>query len=103
MIKKHNIFKKWILALGLFGAASCAFAGGGADVKLLKSPNDLSDQASLQRGAKLYVNYCQGCHSLQYVRYEQLGHYLGIKDSEGQIYKALLNDNTPLSSLTLQR
>ncbi|EXJ13834.1 ubiquinol cytochrome C oxidoreductase, cytochrome C1 subunit [Imhoffiella purpurea] len=39
---------------------------------------DLRDQASLQRGAKYYVNYCQGCHSLQYMRYNRLAKDLGI-------------------------
>ncbi len=37
----------------------------------LESANiDLTDHAAMQRGAKYFVNYCQGCHSLKYVRYE---------------------------------
>ncbi|MFD2112318.1 cytochrome c1 [Thiorhodococcus fuscus] len=39
---------------------------------------DLRDQASLQRGAKYFVNYCLGCHSLQYMRYNRLAEDLGI-------------------------
>lgn len=38
---------------------------------------DLSDEASLQRGANLYVNFCLGCHSLQYQRYERTADDLG--------------------------
>ena len=34
-------------------------------------PN-LHDKDSLQRGAKYFVNYCMGCHSLAYMRYERL-------------------------------
>ena len=32
---------------------------------------DLSNVPSLQNGFKVYVNYCLGCHSLQYQRYER--------------------------------
>ncbi len=39
---------------------------------------DLEDQASLQRGARTYMNYCLGCHSLQYQRYERTADDLGI-------------------------
>lgn len=39
---------------------------------------DLHDQASLQRGAKTYLNYCMGCHSLKYQRYLRTATDLGI-------------------------
>ena len=39
---------------------------------------DATNQASLQSGAKWYMNYCFGCHSLEYVRYERLATDLGI-------------------------
>ena len=39
---------------------------------------DLHDKASLQRGAKIYMNYCLGCHSLQYQRYQRTADDLGI-------------------------
>ena len=38
---------------------------------------DLTDTASLQRGAALYTNFCLGCHSLQYQRYERVATDLG--------------------------
>ena len=38
----------------------------------------LSDQASLQRGAKYFVSYCMGCHSMKYARYERTATDLGI-------------------------
>ena len=38
---------------------------------------DLDDTASLQRGANLYVNFCLGCHSLEYQRYERTADDLG--------------------------
>jgi ubiquinol-cytochrome c reductase cytochrome c1 subunit len=55
-----------------------------ATIPLKKVHNDLRDAASLQRGAQLFMNYCQGCHSLQYVRYSQLRDYLGIKLKDDQ-------------------
>ena len=36
---------------------------------------------SLQNGAKLYVNYCLGCHSMQYMRYNRLTE-LGLTDDQ---------------------
>jgi ubiquinol-cytochrome c reductase cytochrome b subunit len=39
---------------------------------------DLSDKASLQRGAKYFVNYCMGCHSAKFSRYERVADDLGI-------------------------
>jgi ubiquinol-cytochrome c reductase cytochrome b subunit len=33
---------------------------------------DAGDKASLQNGAKTYMNYCMGCHSLKYARYNRV-------------------------------
>ena len=55
-------------------------AGGG--MALLDANADLSDRASLQRGAKLFVNYCSGCHSLEFMRYDRLGRDLGLSDDQ---------------------
>ena len=41
---------------------------------------DPHDQASLQRGAALYMNYCMGCHSLKYSRYNRVAEDLGIPE-----------------------
>src|SRR6478735_2648533 len=43
---------------------------------------DLTDKASLQRGAALYMNYCSGCHSLNYQRYSRTAKDLGLTDEE---------------------
>jgi ubiquinol-cytochrome c reductase cytochrome c1 subunit len=42
---------------------------------------DIHDQASLQSGMQTYMNYCVGCHSLQYQRYKRTATDLGIPDS----------------------
>lgn len=76
--------KKWIALLTaaatglLFSAAALAASGG----PLLQAGNDLSDQASLQRGAQLYMNYCSGCHSLKFLRYQRMAEDLGLTEEE---------------------
>ena len=44
--------------------------------------NDVRNRASLQRGARNFMNYCSGCHSAQYVRYNRIAKDLGIPDAE---------------------
>jgi ubiquinol-cytochrome c reductase cytochrome c1 subunit len=44
--------------------------------------NDVSNVASLQRGARNFVNYCMGCHSAQYVRYNRLAADLRISEAD---------------------
>jgi ubiquinol-cytochrome c reductase cytochrome c1 subunit len=44
--------------------------------------NDVGNVASLQRGARNFVNYCMGCHSAKYVRYNRLGQDLGITEDQ---------------------
>ncbi|WP_341937807.1 ubiquinol-cytochrome c reductase [Marinimicrobium sp. C2-29] len=39
---------------------------------------DLSNEESLQRGAKYFVNYCMGCHSAKFSRFERVADDLGI-------------------------
>jgi ubiquinol-cytochrome c reductase cytochrome c1 subunit len=55
-------------------------AAGGGNVHLEDANIDLADKESLQRGAKYFVNYCMGCHSLQYMRYNRMGEDLGLDE-----------------------
>lgn len=66
-------------AAGLLVSASALAASGG---DLQQAGVDLTDQASLQRGAKLYMNYCAGCHSLKYLRYSRMAEDLGLTEEE---------------------
>ena len=68
-----------VFASGLLITFSAFAAGGGAT---LQAGNDLSDRASLQRGAQLYMNYCAGCHSLKYMRYSRMAEDLGLTEDE---------------------
>jgi ubiquinol-cytochrome c reductase cytochrome c1 subunit len=49
--------------------------------RLDRSPHEPNDLVSLQSGAKLYVNYCLGCHGAQYVRYNRLTE-LGLTEEQ---------------------
>lgn len=73
--------KRIIVCLSLALLPLTAFAAGG-DVHLDEANNNLANTASLQRGAKYYVNYCLGCHSLDYVRYNSLVDDLGITEEQ---------------------
>ena len=52
-------------------------------VKLDHAPIDPNNQASLQRGAKTFVNYCLNCHSAAYMRYNRLQD-IGLTDAQIQ-------------------
>jgi ubiquinol-cytochrome c reductase cytochrome c1 subunit len=65
-------------------ASSSAFAaeeaGGvaGSNWKAWHANTDVSNVASLQRGARNFASYCLGCHSLKYERWARLGQDLAI-------------------------
>jgi ubiquinol-cytochrome c reductase cytochrome c1 subunit len=49
-----------------------SFIFASEEVYLEKAPIDLSDQPSLQKGARTFINYCLNCHSAKYMRYNKL-------------------------------
>lgn len=61
--------------------------------KLFTSPIQPSELASLQRGAKYFMNYCSGCHSLHYMRYNRLGIDLKIDDKFNSTSQPRLKEN----------
>jgi ubiquinol-cytochrome c reductase cytochrome c1 subunit len=65
------------LALGI-GAVAQASTGG---IAWDKAPGKLDDTASLQNGAKLFVNYCLNCHSAAFMRFNRLQD-IGLTDQE---------------------
>lgn len=67
------------LGAGFLSAAVQAASGGYAPVS---ASGDLGDEASLQRGAKTFVNYCLSCHAASYMRYNRLGEDLGLTEEQ---------------------
>jgi len=49
-----------------------------------KAGNEVGNAASLQRGAANFVNYCMGCHSLKYMRYQRMADDLHISPEQLQ-------------------
>src|ERR671913_595802 len=81
--KKRIAFAMFALLAGAYANASEAPAG------VVKSArNDITNIASLQRGARNFVNYCMGCHSARYVRYSRLAADLGL--TEAQVIQNLM-------------
>jgi len=72
--------KKQLLVLLLVLAPAWAFAASGGGIHLDKANIDPTNTESLQRGARLFVNYCLSCHSAALMRYERMGKDLGISE-----------------------
>lgn len=88
-----NAIKK-LLALVLMAVPVMAIAA--TEVHLDQAPVDLNDQASLQRGAKLFTSKCLACHSAIYMRYNRLR---DIGMNEEQIKKDIaLPEDVQISS-----
>ena len=70
--------KKLLLILWLFPVMGLAAESG---YRLDRSPHEPTDLVSLQAGAKMFVNYCLGCHGAQYMRYQGLTE-LGLSEQQ---------------------
>lgn len=73
-----------LVALTCFAGAASASEGGAESWRHWQAENDINSTASLQRGARNFANYCLGCHSLQYMRYNRVGQDLGISEEQLQ-------------------
>ena len=67
------------LALASILLSFNVFAAG--DLHLDHANTDISDTASLQNGAKLFMNYCSGCHAIGFMRYNRIAKDLNLSDS----------------------
>ena len=75
-----NKLARVILAALLCAAAGVA-AAAEAGLRMPPAPVNRLDQESLQRGARNFVNYCMGCHSAKFMRYNRLAD-LGLTESQ---------------------
>ena len=78
---KFNKFVYALVAVAMMALSAGVQAAGGGGLHDSVG-NDVADTASLQRGVRNYVNYCMGCHSMQYVRYNSVGEDLGLTDEQ---------------------
>ena len=77
MLKRLTLIAALLLPCG----AVLADEGG---TELMHAGTDINNLQSLQRGARNFMNYCSGCHSLQYLRYNRMGEDLKIPLAELQ-------------------
>ena len=75
-MKRHIKIK---LALASTLLSFNVFAAG--DLHLDHANTDISDTDSLQNGAKLFMNYCSGCHAIGFMRYNRIAQDLNLSDS----------------------
>lgn len=76
---KMSVMKNLVIAAMAFAAAPVtAFAAGGHGPALEPMEVRLQDTRSLQSGARTFVNYCQSCHSANYMRYNRMAEDLDI-------------------------
>jgi len=73
------IIKILLLCLQLF-FWSQSFAAGSSGVELLDANVDIGRKNSLQRGAQTFFNYCSGCHSIQFMRYNRMASDIGLSE-----------------------
>jgi ubiquinol-cytochrome c reductase cytochrome c1 subunit len=71
-----------LIALAFLGSGAAGMAMGEEGAALPSSGADIKNVESLQRGARNFMNYCSGCHSLKYVRYNRMATDLNIPESE---------------------
>ena len=78
-MKNLTIVKSAAVALLLVSMfTGSVYAAGGHGAAVDKVHMNMSDKASLQNGAKLFVNYCLSCHSASYSRYNRVAEDLDI-------------------------
>jgi ubiquinol-cytochrome c reductase cytochrome c1 subunit len=77
---RYNVITR-LAIIGMCFVATQGFAAGGA-VHLEKAKIDPGNVSSLQRGARNFMNYCSGCHSAQYVRFNTIGKYLELSEEQ---------------------
>lgn len=73
------IFALFFSSLSLMSSQVLANAG---TIHLDPVEIDLSDKASLQRGAQTFVNYCLSCHAASYMRYNRMAKDIGLSDEQ---------------------
>ena len=77
MMRSASLIAAAMLIAAAGGSPNAAAAAASGWPMQAMQP-DLTDRPSLQRGLRLYANYCLGCHSLRFQRYERTADDLGL-------------------------
>ena len=80
-------FARVATAFALLLGAGAVLANEGGHVGWERSAdNEVANLPSLQRGARNFMAYCAGCHSLKFMRYSRLAEDLKIPDTQRDQY-----------------
>jgi ubiquinol-cytochrome c reductase cytochrome c1 subunit len=71
-----------LLLVLVFGGGAAFAAGGGHAGWERSADNEVGNLPSLQRGARNFMDYCSGCHSLKFVRYARVCTDLKIAEAQ---------------------
>lgn len=78
-MSRATMINKLALAAFALSLSGGAIAAGGHALPYTYEA-DVSNLPSVQRGAKTFMNYCSGCHSMQFMRYGRVAQDLGIPE-----------------------
>src|SRR5262249_17619014 len=73
-----TMIKSFVVVAALFAGVASAEEGAGLQVAGTRPSNIVS----VQSGARLFFNYCSGCHSLKYMSYSQLAEDLHLNKDD---------------------
>ena len=76
---KLNLTKLGLAAVLALGATAPALANEGG---MPPANTKVGNIPAVQRGARLYFNYCIGCHSLKYMMYSRMADDLGLSEDQ---------------------
>ena len=94
----RTMVRACVIALAMCAGPAVALAVTEGDYD--EPHNDVSDTQSLQRGARYFVNYCLGCHSAQYVRYNRVAEDLGISEDD-LLENLMFTGERPFDTMTI--
>src|SRR6202451_1642051 len=76
------MFKSSVVITMALLCAGAALADEEGGIALMPAGTEIKNTDALQRGARDFMNYCSGCHSLKYLRYKRMAADLKIPESE---------------------
>lgn len=88
---QHLLPKILLSSMVVLGSIVLGVAHAAQSTVTIEAPEmNPNDKMSLQRGAKYFMNYCSGCHSLEYMRFSRLAKDIGITDAQGNILEEVM-------------
>lgn len=85
----------------IFSNAVASDGMGEMTAKLPTAKVDVTDYASLQRGARVFMDMCSGCHSLKYTRYDAMAKGIQITNDDGKVLEKIVKEDLMFTGDTL--